>query len=135
MNNLGTMVLHQQNIEMGDDYYRMIVDAEWQGPPVTLINRFLLEELPDWAVSSDGEMIQIGPYVLRNTGVYEPAPRAFYCYRVDSGLEYWLWWRLCQSLDFVWRRILLTLAVWGLAQWPRQGEYPTWRHVLRRWHQ
>jgi len=134
MSDLGMLRLTTQTVDMGDGgFYRMITGAEWEGPPVALIHDQDIYELPDWAIALDGSLVQIGEYVLRNTGIYDWPSLAAYYYRVDDGLPYWVWWRLMRAVEGFTVRAVLTLAVWGLGAWPKQGTIPSWRDVKRRW--
>lgn len=131
---LGWLIVTTQRIETGDgECYYAITGAKWDGPPLTRIDDQVLYQLPDWAIALDGELIQVGPYILRATGVFDFSSRGEYYALVDGGEVYELWWRTWRFLDFVWRRLLLTMAVWDLAKWPQAGTYPTWGDVTRRW--
>lgn len=130
---VGFLRLTVQIVEIGELRYRMIADAEIDGPPLVLVGDSTLAMLPDWAMSLDGELVQIGPLVLRSIDVrHYPTMSTYYCL-VDSGEVYALWWWLCARLDSLWQRMILTLALWGFAEWPRDGDVPTWNDVKRKW--
>ena len=134
MSELGTLTIHTEFVEIrpGQEY-RQITGADWEGPPITVIDQWALEWLPEWAIAHEGELIQIGSYVLRRTGLFSFSRCGYYYQLVDEGEVYWLWWRICQVAELVWGRALLTLAVWGLAKWPEYGCRPTWGDVVARW--
>jgi len=135
MNATGMLQLTEQLIETGDGhFYRHITDAKLvEGPPIVLVSDRTLNILPDYAIAMDGELVQLGELVLRRTIVRDVAACAEYYYIVDGGLAHWLYWRINEALELVWARVILTLAVWRLAEWPREGAVPSWGDVARRW--
>lgn len=110
-----------------------LVGVEWQGPPLIFIQERQLDFLTGQCVKPHPDLIEIGPYVLRRIGEPAPSARGYYWLLVGQGEWYWLRWQLRRGLDSFWRRIVMTLAVWGLADWPDYGSLPSWRDVMKRW--
>ncbi len=104
------------------------IDYEWQGGPVARVSGDLARELE---YKPDSDVIRIGPYrlqVLERLYMYD----AYLCVRKD-----WpFWWlialrhRLDRRAEITYRRLIVTLAVWGLADWPYGGAMlPSWRDI------
>lgn len=109
-----------------------LTGVEWQGPPVTFLEERQLRFLTGKYVEPHQDLIEVGPYVLRRAD-RDPYNRGHFWLLVGQGEWYWLRWQLRRALDSFWRRVVMTLAVWGLADWPEYGSLPRWRDVLKRW--
>lgn len=109
-----------------------LVGVEWQGPPVTFLSKRELPFLVGWEHIND-ELIQVGQYLLRRAGEFDQAGGGYFYLLVGQGEWYWLRWQLRRGIDGIWRRVVMTLAVWGLADWPEYGSLLSWRDVVRRW--
>lgn len=109
-----------------------LVGVEWEGPPVTFIEERQLDFLTGKYVKPHADLIEIGPYVLRRAEA-EPYARGHYWILVGQGEWYWLRWRLRQGLDRFATRLVQTLAVWGLANWPEPNRRAGWADVVARW--
>lgn len=110
-------------------------DYRWIGKsPVTKVDYWsMLPQFDGLDFRLVGKRVSIGPFQLRvlEFSVVEP------CYTLVRE-DYPLWWalylwhRLTPLLDLIYRRTIITLAVWKLAEY-REYEIPTWRdiHALR----
>ena len=132
---IGELVIETKFRDITPSYgVHEIVAVQLEGPPIVRIGEHTIRELlPAWAKSSDDMFVQLGPYVLRRTEEFSYPMNAYYWVVVGQGEMYWHYWRVMRFLDQVWRRILMTLAVWGLANWPPDYRPPTWRDVVERW--
>lgn len=110
-----------------------LVGVEWQGPPVTFIEERQLDFLTGQYIKPHPDLIEIGPYVLRRVGKPEEYARGCYWLLVGKGEWYWLRWRIRQGLERIMDRLVLTLAVWGLANWPAPNRRASWADVVARW--
>lgn len=110
-----------------------IVAMHLEGPPLVVIGRMDIEYLVPSQSKIGDDLMQIGLYIFRRTQEYDIAQQGFYWIVEGHGEWYLYYWRVIRSLDHIWRRVLLTLAVWGLANWPQYGAYPTWADVIARW--
>jgi len=105
---------------------------EWVGEsPYIYITGCALDGLgvPDNATS-----FLVGPYRLLRIE-RDPVMDAWLCVRADrfGALRVWLY-RATRWIDLAYRRCIITLAVWGLADYSAQN-IPTWCdiHALKRW--
>lgn len=109
------------------------MEYRWVGPPCVEISSDAYAYR-----GPDQPRIQIGPYRLhliewhyeRNSGLF-----------VRTSYPFWwafvAWHRMNRGADLAYRRIILTLAVWGLAEYA-SGRIPSWRDIkivrrLRDW--
>lgn len=106
-------------------------DYEWVGK-----SRFAL--LSDYTLNrrvSEGEIVRIGPYVLRVIELNHYWTEHLVC-RAGGwrGVLTYALFRGTRTLDRIYRRVVITMAVWGLARYRQQGHAPSWRdvHLLRR---
>ena len=97
---------------------------EWSGPPVTRIDTLYIR-----TNMIHGNNIHIGPYKMRivdgNSNFFE-----YECVRLD-----YPFWRLIvfahkasKLLRIIYARTIITLAVWGLADFDARCE-PSWRDI------
>jgi hypothetical protein len=109
---------------------RINYDYEWEGPTngIVGVTFDLLRDADPAAMKQRGDILVIGPYRLRIVGEGYMSPAV---YAVRDGWNaaarvrmIWLW----HLLDKVYRRAVMTCAVWGLANRPA-GVIPTWRDV------
>ena len=108
-------------------------EVRWEGPPVALVHAELLYAVAGLGEFSAGDFVDLGPYLVR-LNHYDAWNNTWEVYRVDT--HGWLivkWRGLGRFGRMVWRRLILTLAVWKLANWPAPGCYPSWDDVRRRW--
>lgn len=121
---------------IGNAYERRWVDFTWEGSPVALVHWSLIESFSTGRLLMPDEELRIGPFLLRVIR-YEVESNSYLMRRVDQdALAGWLlMWRLWvqQGLGRLGRQLVLTLAIWGLAEWPKGGEIPTLDLVKRRW--
>lgn len=103
---------------------------EWEGGPILQIDYMVLDVI-GLDVYRVGDRFTIGPYRLR---VIENQPWYRRMIVTADNPQSWFWiayaklWRVC---DLIYRRSILTLAVWGLASTPR-GVIPSWHDIGRR---
>ncbi len=109
-----------------------LVSLEWQGGPLLElgepITRFNIGAI------QKGNRVTVGPYRLRLVENNDYPPFWFRYIREDSlmGWLYFIWHRATRPLDGIYRRSILTLAIWGLARYG-EATSPHWRdiHALR----
>ena len=129
---LGDIQATAERRQIGDVTHTYLTDWQWIGPPVAQINFRLLDE--PWRRHEVGDTFAVGPFRVQVT---EYHPEGYYVVRrLDKyRLESWLRAKrltTSQTLSWVVQSIVLTLAIWGLAEWPH-GEIPSWKHVRKRW--
>jgi hypothetical protein len=114
---------------------RISYSYKWEGPEdgIVGVSFDLLRDADPAVTKQRGDILVIGPYRLRIIGEGYMSP-AVYAMRdgwnaVARIRVIWLW----HLLDKIYRRAVMTCAVWGLAERPA-GVVPTWRdvHALRR---
>lgn len=98
------------------------VDYEWQGGRFAWISGALLPDIV--STPTIGTTFRLGQYRLRIVD-YLIAQDA---YVVSKALLPYASYRLWRLMDDTYRRMILTLTVWGLAEL-HQGEMPQWRWV------
>lgn len=119
--------------QIGPDHWtHKIVEVKWEGAPFAPISEYIIRDLPSWAKVGD-DLVELGPYILRRTKDQDYALGGYYWKIVGQGEWLWLYWRMMRYLEGIWWRLLMTLAVWGLAEWPEYGQVPRWADVVRRW--
>lgn len=100
----------------------------WVGGQIVMVDA-RREHTPDKGI------IQVGPYRLHVLD-FIILESAFLCVR-DDGPRSWLMvaiYRGSRWVDLIYRRLIVTAAVWGLADWCfNTGELPTWRalHIAK----
>lgn len=76
----------------------------------------------------NGMVVHVGPYRVRVID-REPSRKAYLVAREGWRARlYYVTYRLAHSLDGAYRRIILTLHVWGLADFD-YNHVPTWRDI------
>ena len=139
MNNksIGQILIHRQYNALGmPERY----DYEWDGGPCVRVSYYLVDMADNRQIEYDKKqgVIRVGPYRLRIMEEY-PWCDFFECVRED----YWLWWAvvgwhlLSRIVDIAYRRLIITLAVWRLAEYD-QGAIPHWKQIkivirVRKW--
>ena len=110
---IGKLIVHRQMNTLG---VIEKIDYSWEGPPEVLISHDLLCEL-NFTIDNH-EKINIGPYRLRLIENDYWQGRSHYI-----RMDYPLWWlrvlsyRMTRVFDLIYRRFILTLAVWGMADY------------------
>lgn len=132
----GSIYTTVQMVWTGRAYERRCVDWRWDGPPLAWVSYNLTRLLVGKRALQPADEIRIGPYrvsVVR----YDMVGDQYLVRRVDQqALAGWLMmWRLWlqQGLVDLGQKLVLTLALWGLAEWPKGGARPTLDLVKRRW--
>lgn len=121
---------------VGHAYDKRWVDFTWEGPPVALVHWNLIETFSTGRVLLPDEELQIGPFRLRVIR-YDIETNSYVMRRLDqhalaSWLMMWRFW-VQQELGRLGKQLVLTLAIWGLADWPTGGEVPGFDLVRRKW--
>ena len=105
------------------------LEYAWEGGPTIAISRGLMQEA-EW-IQRKGNLLHIGPYRLRI--VQEPDGRdpwgRYMCVR--EGPHAWVlaaYVRLYNLSTDIWRRSIVTLAVWGLADY-REATIPCLENI------
>ena len=101
---------------------------QWEGGDRVIVSDAVLARLDrSWRLEH-GQVITVGPWRLRVIDRW-PQIRGWYCiYETRWG---WLWQAAYWGIrwgELVYRRMVLTLAVWGLADY-RANYPPSWRDV------
>ncbi len=100
----------------------------WEGPPIAWISAPFLDDHHE-----PGDLIELTPLIVC-LHHYDPLLDLWEVYLVGSHGRLLLFLRdLIRFGDWLYRRLLLTAAVWGLACWPEPGTYPSWEDVRRKW--
>lgn len=132
MDEHGSIFTKCQSVVIGDTIERRITDYQWYGPPLAAVSWMMVDhESPTRC--QVGDRVTIGPFRVQ---VVEVHYEGWYLVRrLDQfALESWLrarWVNIWSSVEGIGKRCILTLAVWGLSEWPH-GEKPSWLHVRRR---
>ena len=105
------------------------LDYEWEGEPVAEISKILAYDLIHGAGIEVGDTIQIGPFNLK---VIEDGMIRDVFKVVRTDILFWrliyLWHRYSKSLDIAYRRFIITLAIWNLAEY-NPATVPYWRDI------
>lgn len=113
-----------------------VVTFGWQGGPYLQITNQVIRRGDPAYVREDAKFITIGPYRLRKLE-YDPlvGMGGWVCVRDGwRWLPYANWYRLTHLGERTYRRLILTAAVWGLAEF-HEYNVPSWRdlHIVRWW--
>jgi len=115
----GEILISRHNL-VGRGYYNTY---KWEGGPIVAFSYGLLRQLPD-IIRRDGNFINVGPFHLRviEDNIDEPYDDPIFgqavCIR--EGPHAWTLAFYIKWLNFwagFWHRIVVTLAVWGLADY------------------
>lgn len=102
----------------------------WEGGEVVCISYCLCSKLGfDAKNRGPGDVFSIGPYRLRVVWT-DPVP-PYAVFAVRDGLGAWrrsVWYAISSRLESVYRRLIITAAVWGLAEY-NAATIPTWRDL------
>lgn len=110
--------------------------VRWTGGPEMTYDRFDLMYLPGVAKSAKGDylsigtVLRIGPYKARIIRYVDPIWQTAVVLRRDDGiaiLKVWAY-RVTRWLDRIYRRLIITAAVWDLAYY-RERSVPSWRDL------
>lgn len=129
----GELICTKSTVKQIGDSYITEREWEWEGPPVARVDRHALRRsvnIPADNIRVGGRLM-VGQYAARvigdNLGIVILAREDGYPWL------YAIRYRLAIWAEDITARVVLTLAVWGLAQWPRGGEIPSWWHVKAFW--
>ncbi|HUW11212.1 MAG TPA: hypothetical protein VM537_15890 [Anaerolineae bacterium] len=108
------------------------ISYEWEGGDVTTVDPYIVGEYRGFEQIDDNRF-RIGPYRLRK--VEDEYSWISWTYLRERGLltDFRVQWhKVGWRLELFYRRCILTLAVWRLAEY-RANAYPYWRdvHALR----
>ena len=130
----GDLIIEYRFVDVGPTKQRQVVSVEWNGPPRALVFWDYFGDT--WKSDLQiGDRFAVGPFLVEIVGADSTAP-GFIVDRVDQPwplVRYYrlrYWW--AERWLIVWRRIVLTLAIWDLATWP-QGAQPGLENILERW--
>jgi len=121
----GSIIVHVQRDPLTDIAH---FDYTWEGGDVVTVAwavfRHTCESYP-----KPGERFHVGPFVLRCLAEQFEADAVIACreHPITAPLRY-AWYRAGQTIGRVYRRIILTFAVWGLA-WYDPSRFPSWQDV------
>ena len=106
---------------------------EWQGGDVIAISYDLPQDAYDGILSTrdpqPGATFWLGPFLLRCLAYDFSCNRIIACReRPVKAQIYALLYRATRTLDWLYRRMVLTLAVWGMARYS-PATVPSWRDV------
>jgi hypothetical protein len=123
----------------GRNYEQLYADWQWHGPPVAKVSTKLCEDgRAKRGKRQPGDRLVLGPYTV-SVVEYDWMCDAYLVRRVDEhSFAGWLMARRIQGKAWLSRmaeRVVLTLAVWGLAEWPPDGVRPSFAEVRRKWSQ
>lgn len=108
-------------------------DYEWQGGKLAYINRRFMNVVGMSKAPTSGDIINIGPFQLKVVD-QELWGNSYIVTRNGwkAQLRYILY-HATKILDKVYRRLIVTAAVWGLADY-HDALVPTWRdiHLLKK---
>lgn len=129
---MGDLILRSAYNEWTDRHEVSVV--EWRGGPFIYLTPYAFYELFGHVEIGRGLIYQVGPYRLLAVG------RRLYTddwlFHLNT-LDGWYWrlvWEMTRALTWANERLILTLAVWGLADYRlRSGDSPSWQHVKQRW--
>lgn len=129
---MGDLILSSTYNEWTDRHEVSVV--EWRGGPFIYLSLYAFYELFGHLDIMRGQIYQIGPYRLLAAGRRRYTDDWLFHLNTLSGWYWYLAWEVSRALHFANERLILTLAVWGLAEYRlRSGEAPSWKHVRRRW--
>lgn len=103
------------------------INFEWEGnSPYTWVDRTFLGDLV--GLGDDRARVQVGPYKLLKIE-YDYQRDAFLCVRADKfGALRIALYKSTRLLGLIYRRLIITLAVWRLAEF-HEATVPTWKDI------
>ena len=109
------------------------IEYEWVGGNVIRINGDFLNEL-DYGKLRIGDVIKIGPYRLRCIELNPWSDFAEFMRADNPWSLFRIWFRTIHGfIEMIYHRIIITLAVWRLADYQQYKE-PSWRDIRWRKH-
>jgi hypothetical protein len=126
--NIGSIVTTNRRERIGNHYRTVVESVTWDAP-LAYVDCRLLDTFP----SSFG-LYEVGPYIAKVVG-FEPGYGITIIAKVDHPLAtlYPVWLPLRSVWQWFTTRFVYTLAVWGLANYPRDGCYIGWYLIKERW--
>jgi hypothetical protein len=105
---------------------REALNYEWRGKsPYIRLSGNLIED--DVAITQKRDLV-FGPYRLKFVEYYRAEDIGLYVRADKLGALRVTLYRLTRLLDLIYRRCIITLAVWGLAKYS-QVSIPSWRDI------
>lgn len=103
-------------------------DYTWEDGTLAKVSRRLVGK------HDVGDVVEIGPYVAVIVG-HDCVSDSYIIQNVDSARSSFLalQYKIKQALAPIMYRLILTLAIWGLANYPKPGDYVGWYLVKERW--
>lgn len=137
MDSMGFVRFRTQLLWTGTGYEESQSEWSWDGPPIAHLSCRLF---PPGAMRKGcgkaGQQATIGPYKVEIVE-YDFISGSYLVRRLDqhgfAGAMLALRYQAEQHLTRFGERVVLTLAVWGLAEWPPAGVRPTFEQVRRKW--
>lgn len=130
---LGRIKITKTSHRVGDSFVDSVHSVEWEGPPLAMVSCHLLRAIdqPNYDI---GEYVELGPLVVKVVG-RDVVSDSVIVENIDSvyGAFYEARFRLLQWWQWLSPRIVYTLAIWGLANYPRPGDTVGWYLVKERW--
>lgn len=103
------------------------IEFSWEGGERVEVSYRLMQHKSVY-ITRRGNLLTIGPYRLRIIEG-DPCRATYLCMR--DGWKAHLWWgayRASHILETIYRRLIITAAVWGLGRYV-DNAFPTWRDV------
>ncbi len=132
MDEFGEITAESRITQIGPRFEREYVNYKWIGPPIATVGFFLVDR--DWRNLAQGSIVSVGPFRVK---ILYIDPQG-YCevrrvdrYRLESFARY-SWLRAMRLARSIYERLIMTLAIWGLAQWD-PSERPNRKWIKRRW--
>lgn len=130
---LGRITVKETSHRVGDSFVYTVDSVTWDGPPLAMVSCHLLRAIdqPNYDI---GEILELGPFVVKVVG-RDVVSDSVVVENVDSvyGAFYAARFQLLQWWQWLSPRIVYTLAIWGLANYPQPGDYVGWYLVKERW--
>lgn len=104
------------------------IEYEWRGGSIVDITDRYLYRAGIYGSLSIGSVVNIGPFRLIVLDYDQPRRAYTFCRTGFKGTVKYSVYRLTKHFDFIYRRLVITAAVWGLAKY-EDYSVPTWRDV------
>ncbi len=129
MTKRGVIAYHTRPLPFGGQY----ISYSWEGGDVIEISYPLIRDMSDGVMDTRdpriGSVFRLGPFWLRMLD-HDFARDAITAIRERpiKAQAYYMFYRATRTLDRIYRLLIITLYVWGLARYDR-ARVPTWRDI------